>query len=63
MNKSKAQALTGVVAQAGGCLEAGPVTEALGKPTGGIACCAPSKRAVLEVRPETDDLLDIRAAG
>eukprot|EP00969_Alexandrium_andersonii_P176095 7786368-Alexandrium_andersonii.AAC.1 len=63
MKQSKAHALTGMMAQAGGCLAAGPVTEALDKPTGGIACYAPGKRAVLEVRPETDDLREIRAAG
>eukprot|EP00969_Alexandrium_andersonii_P365767 15466970-Alexandrium_andersonii.AAC.1 len=52
-----------MVAQAGGSLQAGPVTEALGKPAGGSACYAPKRRAVLEVRPETEDLKEIRAAG
>eukprot|EP00969_Alexandrium_andersonii_P358183 15450475-Alexandrium_andersonii.AAC.1 len=63
MKQSKAHALAGMVAQAGGCLVAGPVTEALDKPTGGIACYAPKKRAVLEVLPETEDLREVRAAG
>eukprot|EP00969_Alexandrium_andersonii_P008117 352826-Alexandrium_andersonii.AAC.1 len=63
MKHAKAQALTGMVVRAGGCLKAGPVTEALDKPTGGIACYAPAKRAVLEISPETQDLAEIRAAG
>eukprot|EP00969_Alexandrium_andersonii_P109114 4813972-Alexandrium_andersonii.AAC.1 len=63
MKHAKAQALTGMVAQTGGCLKAGPVTQALDKPTGGIACYAPTKRAVLEVSPGTQDLSEIRDAG